>query len=134
MQRDSACVAQAPMLYCGEKIGTGLQPAVDIAVDPLDGTTLISQASSVALDNRKILHKLMCREQQTHAADQMIPLMNFWKLMVFAAASRHLRTESSCWQHPAARLICCATCLKVESLAELHDAPQASPQPACGWT
>ena len=37
--------AQAPMLYCGEQIGDGAQdPKVDIAVDPLDGTTLISQA------------------------------------------------------------------------------------------
>ena len=34
------------MLFCGEKIGTGSQPAVDIAVDPLDGTTLISQVCS----------------------------------------------------------------------------------------
>ena len=33
------------MLYCGEQIGDGAQdPKVDIAVDPLDGTTLISQA------------------------------------------------------------------------------------------
>ncbi len=36
---------QAPMLYCGEKIGTGQPPQVDVALDPLDGTTIISQAS-----------------------------------------------------------------------------------------
>jgi fructose-1,6-bisphosphatase II len=34
----------APMLYCGEAIGDGSPPAVDIAVDPLDGTTLTAQA------------------------------------------------------------------------------------------
>lgn len=35
------------MLYCGEQIGDGSQdPKVDIAVDPLDGTTLISQVRS----------------------------------------------------------------------------------------
>ena len=35
------------MLYCGEQIGDGSQdPKVDIAVDPLDGTTLISQVLS----------------------------------------------------------------------------------------
>ena len=31
------------MLYCGERIGNGtLEPQVDIAVDPLDGTTSIA--------------------------------------------------------------------------------------------
>lgn len=34
---------EAPMLYCGEQIGNGtLEPQVDIAVDPLDGTTSIA--------------------------------------------------------------------------------------------
>src|SRR3546814_7422096 len=31
---------EAPMLYNGEKIGDGTPPKVDIAVDPIDGTTL----------------------------------------------------------------------------------------------
>lgn len=31
---------KAPMLYIGEKVGTGHGPAVDIALDPLEGTTL----------------------------------------------------------------------------------------------
>ena len=29
---------EAPMLYNGEKLGTGVPPEVDIAVDPIDGT------------------------------------------------------------------------------------------------
>ena len=29
---------EAPMLYIGEKVGTGSGPDVDIAVDPLEGT------------------------------------------------------------------------------------------------
>jgi len=33
---------EAPMLYNGENIGDGQPPAVDIAVDPIDGTTLTS--------------------------------------------------------------------------------------------
>ena len=33
---------EAPMLYNGEHIGDGHPPAVDIAVDPIDGTTLTS--------------------------------------------------------------------------------------------
>ena len=34
---------EAPMLYNGEKIGDGSEPKVDIAVDPIDGTTLLSK-------------------------------------------------------------------------------------------
>lgn len=28
----------APMLYCGESVGTGAPPLLDFAVDPIDGT------------------------------------------------------------------------------------------------
>ncbi|MDH7795627.1 MULTISPECIES: class II fructose-bisphosphatase [unclassified Beijerinckia] len=34
---------EAPMLFIGEKVGTGTGPAVDIAVDPLEGTTLCAK-------------------------------------------------------------------------------------------
>ncbi|MCH8191472.1 MAG: class II fructose-bisphosphatase [Chloroflexi bacterium] len=34
---------EAPMLYIGERIGSGSPPEVDIAVDPIDGTTLLSK-------------------------------------------------------------------------------------------
>lgn len=34
---------QAPMLFNGERLGTGEPPLVDIAVDPIDGTTLTAQ-------------------------------------------------------------------------------------------
>src|SRR6202011_4343447 len=34
---------EAPMLYIGEKIGTGEPPQVDVAVDPIDGTTLLAK-------------------------------------------------------------------------------------------
>jgi fructose-1,6-bisphosphatase II len=39
----------APMLYNGEEIGTGAPPRVDIAVDPIDGTTLTSKGMNGAL-------------------------------------------------------------------------------------
>jgi fructose-1,6-bisphosphatase II len=41
---------KAPMLYNGEKLGTGEPPSVDIAVDPIDGTRLLAlgRANSVA--------------------------------------------------------------------------------------
>src|SRR5213083_3573827 len=34
---------EAPMLYIGERIGNGNRPEVDVAVDPVDGTTLLSK-------------------------------------------------------------------------------------------
>ena len=33
---------EAPMLYIGEKVGNGAAPAVDVAVDPVDGTRLLA--------------------------------------------------------------------------------------------
>jgi fructose-1,6-bisphosphatase II len=40
---------EAPMLFNGERVGTGEPPAVDIAVDPIDGTTLLSRGGANAL-------------------------------------------------------------------------------------
>lgn len=42
---------EAPMLYIGEKVGTGKGPEIDIALDPLEGTTLCAknQANSLAV-------------------------------------------------------------------------------------
>ncbi len=40
---------QAPMLYNGEKVGDGTGPDVDVAVDPIDGTTLTAKGMSNAL-------------------------------------------------------------------------------------
>lgn len=34
---------EVPMLFVGEKVGTGLGPALDVAVDPLEGTTLCAK-------------------------------------------------------------------------------------------
>jgi fructose-1,6-bisphosphatase II / sedoheptulose-1,7-bisphosphatase len=40
---------EAPMLYIGEKVGTGKGPKVDIALDPLEGTTLTAKGMGNAL-------------------------------------------------------------------------------------
>ncbi|MEK9880652.1 MAG: class II fructose-bisphosphatase [Paracoccaceae bacterium] len=40
---------EAPMLYIGEEVGTGHGPAVDIALDPLEGTTLTAKDMPNAL-------------------------------------------------------------------------------------
>jgi len=40
---------EAPMLYIGEEVGTGDGPGVDIALDPLEGTTLTAKSMPNAL-------------------------------------------------------------------------------------
>lgn len=40
---------EAPMLYNGEVVGDGSEPRVDIAVDPIDGTTLTSKGRGGAV-------------------------------------------------------------------------------------
>jgi len=40
---------QAPMLYNGERLGTGSPPVVDVAVDPIDGTRLVARGEANAL-------------------------------------------------------------------------------------
>ncbi|GGA64128.1 class II fructose-bisphosphatase [Ornithinibacillus halotolerans] len=53
---------EAPMLYIGEKLGTGTGPLVDIAVDPLEGTNIVASGTTNALtviaigDHGKVLH------------------------------------------------------------------------------
>lgn len=51
----------APMLYTGERVGTGAAPAVDIAVDPVEGTTLLAEGmpgaiAVIAVAERGALH------------------------------------------------------------------------------
>jgi fructose-1,6-bisphosphatase II / sedoheptulose-1,7-bisphosphatase len=40
---------EAPMLYIGEKVGTGKGPKIDIALDPLEGTTITAKGGANAL-------------------------------------------------------------------------------------
>lgn len=40
---------KAPMLYIGEKVGTGTGPRIDIALDPLEGTTICATAGPNSL-------------------------------------------------------------------------------------
>lgn len=53
---------EAPMLYIGEKLGTGNGPLVDIAVDPLEGTNIVASGGWNALavlaiaDQGNLLH------------------------------------------------------------------------------
>jgi fructose-1,6-bisphosphatase II len=53
---------EAPMLYIGEKLGTGFGPRVDVAVDPLEGTNIVAAGTWNALavlavaDDGNLLH------------------------------------------------------------------------------
>lgn len=40
---------EAPMLYIGEKVGSGRGPKVDVAVDPIDGTRSLSEGGPGAI-------------------------------------------------------------------------------------
>ena len=53
---------EAPMLFIGEKVGRGKGPRLDLAVDPLEGTTITAKGGPNALsviaiaDEGKFLH------------------------------------------------------------------------------
>lgn len=56
---------EAPMLYIGEKLGTGSGPFVDVAVDPLEGTNIVAQGTWNALS----VIAISDAEQLLHAPD-----------------------------------------------------------------
>src|SRR6266571_2368438 len=41
---------EAPMLFIGEKVGTGQGPQIDIALDPLEGTTITAKGGAMPDD------------------------------------------------------------------------------------
>lgn len=56
---------EAPMLYIGEEVGTGKGEAVDIALDPLEGTTLTAKA----MPNALAVIAMGARHSMLHAPD-----------------------------------------------------------------
>jgi fructose-1,6-bisphosphatase II len=56
---------EAPMLYIGEKLGTGEGASVDIAVDPVEGTNLVSKG----MDNSLVVIAVAKRGALLHAPD-----------------------------------------------------------------
>jgi fructose-1,6-bisphosphatase II len=73
---------EAPMLYIGELVGNGSPPAVDVAVDPIDGTRLVARGlpgaiATVALAERGTLlfthvpymEKLIVGPRSAHVID-----------------------------------------------------------------
>jgi fructose-1,6-bisphosphatase II / sedoheptulose-1,7-bisphosphatase len=64
---------EAPMLYIGEEVGTGNGPEVDIALDPLEGTTLTAKS----MPNALAVIAMAPRGSMLHAPDTYM-----WKLAV----------------------------------------------------
>jgi len=56
---------EAPMLYIGEEVGTGNGPEVDIALDPLEGTTLCAKG----MPNSLAVLAMSVRGGMLHAPD-----------------------------------------------------------------
>ena len=56
---------EAPMLYIGEKVGSGTPPHVDVAVDPLEGTNLVAKG----LPNALAVLAVAPRNHMLHAPD-----------------------------------------------------------------
>ncbi|MFB9327462.1 class II fructose-bisphosphatase [Paenibacillus aurantiacus] len=56
---------EAPMLYIGEQVGDGNGPEVDVAVDPLEGTTLVASG----MNNAVSVLALAPKGQMLHAPD-----------------------------------------------------------------
>lgn len=56
---------EAPMLYIGEELGTGKGPQIDIAVDPVEGTTLMAKGQ----ENSLAVIAVAARSSLLHAPD-----------------------------------------------------------------
>jgi fructose-1,6-bisphosphatase II len=88
---------EAPMLYFGEQIGNGLEPEVDVAIDPIEGTSLTASGlpgaiSVVALAERgtmftthvHYMQKLVVGRKARGAIDLEMPVE--WNLRRIAKA------------------------------------------------
>src|SRR5437764_1263907 len=91
---------EAPMLYFGEEIGNGLEPEVDVAVDPIDGTEFTANGlpgamSVVALAERgsmfsthvHYMEKLVVGRRARGVIDIDMPVE--WNLRRIAKAEGH---------------------------------------------
>ncbi|WP_409300598.1 class II fructose-bisphosphatase [Peribacillus sp. SCS-155] len=77
---------EAPMLYINEQLGTGYGPHVDIAVDPVEGTTLMSKGQ----DNSITVIAGAEKGGLLHAPD-----MYMKKIAVGPKAKGHINIEAS---------------------------------------
>ncbi len=79
----------APMLYFGEEIGNGLEPEVDVAVDPIEGTSLTASGlpgaiSVVVTTHVHYMHKLVVGRKARGVID--LEMAVEWNLQRIAKA------------------------------------------------
>ncbi|PLR80216.1 class II fructose-bisphosphatase [Bacillus sp. V33-4] len=77
---------EAPMLYINEELGTGKGPHVDIAVDPVEGTTFLSKGQ----ENSLTVVAVSAKGSLLHAPD-----MYMKKLAVGPKAKGHINIQMS---------------------------------------
>ncbi|MBS4216188.1 class II fructose-bisphosphatase [Bacillus sp. FJAT-49825] len=77
---------EAPMLYINEELGTGRGPLVDIAVDPVEGTTFLAKGQ----ENSITVLAVSTRGSLLHAPD-----MYMKKLAVGPKAKGHINIQAS---------------------------------------
>lgn len=77
---------EAPMLYINEKLGTGKGPQVDIAVDPVEGTTFLAKGQ----ENSITVVAVSTKGTLLHAPD-----MYMKKLAVGPKAKGHINIQAS---------------------------------------
>jgi len=81
---------EAPMLYIGERLGTGNGPKVDIAVDPLEGTNIVASGAPNSLTVLAIAD----RGTLLHAPD-----MYMHKIAVGPEAAGHIDINASVYDN-----------------------------------
>jgi fructose-1,6-bisphosphatase II len=63
---------EAPMLYFGEEVGNGLEPEVDVAVDPIDGTRLTANGQPGALSVVALAERESMFTTHVHYMDKLV--------------------------------------------------------------
>ena len=63
---------EAPMLYFGEPVGNGLEPEVDVAVDPIDGTRLTANGQPGALSVVALAERGTMFTTHVHYMDKLV--------------------------------------------------------------
>jgi fructose-1,6-bisphosphatase II len=84
---------EAPMLYIGEQIGNGEPPQVDIAVDPIDGTTLLSKGLPNALSVVAVTSRgqMNCPREVVYMDKIAVGPEAFGSIDITASPSQNLR-------------------------------------------
>jgi fructose-1,6-bisphosphatase II len=77
---------EAPMLYNGERLGTGNGPKVDIAVDPIDGTRLLALGRANSISTVALSHRGSMLDPG--------PIVYMYKIAVGPVARGHIDLEA----------------------------------------